>query len=78
MSTYKITLTTEASAQVAVEAETFEEAIEAAYAKGLPFLCAQCSGGPLVLQEDSLELGENWEPVESSYVKDGEYVEVED
>lgn len=75
MATYKINMTQMASAEIEVEADSLDEAIEAAYQEGVPSICAQCSGWG---QKTGIDLSGDWEADEKAYVVDGEYVEVPD
>lgn len=76
MSTYRVYFTQVISTSVEVEADSFGDAVEAAYdSEAMPSnnpLCAQCGGWG---QPYSIDTGE-WEPDETSYGVDGEYVEV--
>lgn len=73
MATYKIGFKTFAWTNITVEADTFEDAVEAAWQEDFPSICAQCSGWG---REASLELGDEWEPDETFYNVDGEDVTV--
>lgn len=72
MPTYKIGFQTGAFTQIEVEADSFEDAVDAAWNEGFPSICARCSGWG---QDTNLELGDEWEPDETFYYVDGEYVE---
>jgi len=76
MSTYRIFFQQTISTSVEVEADSLDEAIDAAYESDqMPSespLCAQCSGWG---QGFSIDTGQ-WEHDEHIYEVDGEYVEV--
>lgn len=77
MAQYKIFFNTSASTEIEVEADSYDEAVDKAWAEGFPGICAQCAGmgysnGP------GIELGDEWEPDEFSYYRDGEYVSLRD
>lgn len=73
MPKYKIGFQTAAWTSIEVEADSFEDAVDAAWQEDFPSICAQCSGWG---QSTTLELGDEWEPDEKFYYVDGEYVEV--
>lgn len=73
MAQYEIYFTQTASTTVKVEADSFDEAVDAAYAEGHPSLCAQCSGWG---RESGIDLSGDWEADERTYTVDGEYVTV--
>lgn len=73
MAKYKISFQTVAFTSIEVEADSLDDAVEAAWQEEFPSICAQCSGWG---QGPNLELGDEWEPDEKAYVLDGEYVEV--
>ncbi|RNL64394.1 hypothetical protein EFK50_07675 [Nocardioides marmoriginsengisoli] len=72
MSKYVIYLTTEASIAIEVEADSLEEAQDAAFDELPSGVCAQCSGWGSAW---SLDLGD-FEVDESHHSVDGEWVEV--
>lgn len=75
MSKYKVFFEQVASTQVEVEADSFDEAVDKAYA-GLPSgVCAQCAGMGFG-DTPGIDLSGDWEPDEKAYYLDGEYVEV--
>lgn len=68
MTTYRVFLSTDATAIITVEADSPEDAAELA-GEDTPYLCAQCGGwgsGP------SLELGDGWEVTEIEVAGDGD------
>lgn len=67
MARYRIPMTTHADASIEIETDETdpEKIIEAAYEQAdFPTLCAQCSGWG---RDESLELGDVWEPVPKSH-----------
>lgn len=75
MAKYTVYFTQTASTQVEVEADSFNDAVDAAYNDLPRGLCAQCSGwgrdnGP------GIDLSGDWEADETTYSKDGEIVQV--
>lgn len=73
MATYRIYYTTTASASVEVEADSFDEALDAAPDLLPSDVCAQCGGWG---SDYSLELAGEWTADESNYTVDGTFVEV--
>lgn len=76
MANYRIFFTQTASTSVDVEAETFDGAVEAAYNELPRGVCAQCSGMGYGNNSPGIDLSGDWDPDESVYYKDDEYVEV--
>jgi hypothetical protein len=58
MARYRVYLRTTASTTIEVEADTPDEAVDAAYGEPMPRLCAHCSGWGT---GQNLELNDAWE-----------------
>ena len=58
MPKFRVHLETVASTVIEVDAESKEEAYEAALCSDLPYICAQCSGWG---QSIGMELGDEWD-----------------
>lgn len=58
MPRYNVHLQTTAHTVIEVEADSKEEAVEAALGQVMPRICAQCSGWG---NEQNLELGDEWD-----------------
>lgn len=73
MAEFRIFFNTTASTSVAVEADDFDTAVDLAWEEVPTNVCAHCSGwggGP------GIELAGEWDPDETVYVRDGEFIEV--
>lgn len=58
MPKYRVDLVATASTTVEVEAEDKDAALEAAFAKSMPTICAQCSGWG---GRQNLDLSDDWD-----------------
>jgi hypothetical protein len=77
MPKYRVPLTTYASASILVETDETdpEKILEEALGEGVPGICAQCSGWG---RNHSLEVGDEWEPVQDVETGEPEIYEESD